>query len=114
MGWQLSHAVRGPRLSSPHTCWPTWNGGERTITLFVPMQHCEWHSCSHKHEGANVLHNVIANVPSNGSGENQPTVDSGGSSLLSPAADTMLSILRATEGRSSFPKWRRPPSEAEI
>jgi hypothetical protein len=51
--------------------------------------------------------------PSHGSGENQPTMDSGRSPLLPLAACTMLILLRATEAGSSFATWRRQLREAE-
>ncbi len=58
MAWQRWLATRGLRLSSPHTCWRTWNGGERTIILCVLMHRCGWRSCNHENEGANVWHNA--------------------------------------------------------
>src|SRR5215470_12078682 len=63
MAWQRSHAARGRRLSSPHTCWPTWSGGEPITTLCVLTTHCEWRSCSHESAVATWWHNAIANVP---------------------------------------------------
>src|SRR2546425_9398780 len=62
MAWQLSHAAPGRRLSSPHSCWPIWSGGEHTIILSVPMHRCEWRSCSHESEGANGRRNATDNV----------------------------------------------------
>src|SRR5260221_1933500 len=51
----------GRRRSSPHSCWPIWNGGERIITLCAPIQRCEWHSCSLENEGATGWRNAIGN-----------------------------------------------------
>ena len=40
-------------------------------------------------------------------------MDCRGSPLLSPAADIMLSLLRALEARRSSAKWQKRLSEAE-
>jgi hypothetical protein len=48
-----------------------------------------------------------------GSGQNEPTLDSGRGPLLSLAAGPMLSLLRALEARRSSVKWQRRLSEAE-
>src|SRR5947209_2209718 len=61
MGWQLSHAAPGRRLSSPHSCWPIWNGGARTTILCDLTTLCAWRSCSHESEGADCSRNAIGN-----------------------------------------------------
>src|SRR6266487_807352 len=62
MGWQHCLGEPGRQLSSPHTCSPTWNGGEHIITLYVLTKHCEWRSCSHTSEGANWRRNATGTV----------------------------------------------------
>ena len=49
---------------------------------------------------------------SHGSGENQPTMDSGRGPLFSLAAGPMLSLLRALEARRSSAKWQRRRSRS--
>src|SRR5215470_375035 len=61
MASQLWHVARGRRLSSPHSCSPIWNGGERTTILCVPTNHFEWRSYSYESEGANERHSAIGN-----------------------------------------------------
>src|SRR6266568_1194464 len=61
MASQRWHAARGRRLSSPHTCWHTWNGGERTTILCVLTNHYEWRSDSRVSEEANWRHNTTGN-----------------------------------------------------
>src|SRR5215469_1008334 len=62
MGWQRSHAVPGPRLSSPHACLPIWSGGARTSILYALTNHCAWRSCSHANAGTNAWRNETSNV----------------------------------------------------
>ena len=50
---------------------------------------------------------------SDGSGKNPSTMDSGRGPLFAPAADPMLSQLRALEARKGSTTWQRRLSEAE-
>src|SRR5215831_763522 len=61
MASQHWHAARGRRLSSPHTCWHTWSGGELITTLCVLTTHCEWRSCSHERRVASWWRNGTDN-----------------------------------------------------
>src|SRR5258708_37256025 len=62
MEWQRWHVAPGPRRSQPHNSWPTWNGGEPTITLCVPMYRYGWRSCSHENEVASFWRNATGSV----------------------------------------------------
>src|SRR5260221_10379756 len=62
MGWQRWHVAPGPQRSPPHNSWPTWNGGEPTTILCVPMHHYRWRSFSHESEVVSFWHNATGSV----------------------------------------------------
>jgi len=63
MGWQRWHVAPGPHPSPPHNSWPTWNGGELTHMLCVPMPRCGWRSFSHESEVVSFWRNATGSVP---------------------------------------------------
>src|SRR5215471_19773375 len=62
MRWQRWPAGPGRRRSSPHSCWPSWNGGAPTIILCDHTNHSEWLWCSRESEEANAWRNAIGSV----------------------------------------------------
>jgi len=91
MGWPLSHVVPGPRLSSPHTCWPTWNGGAPIITdVASPCSAAVSTHAASRTKGQTSRATLPAAYPSYGRRGNHPTVDSKGSPVLPSSTCPML------------------------